>query len=96
MLNLEGHLNCCIALQVTVTLLNGWILPNGGVASGRVFPAACAAGLFFKIVDSLNVNKFYPHVVTKGIIKSYKCIDRPPRPPKKTFHSLQCTNLSEG
>ena len=27
-------------------LLNGWILPTGGVALGRVCPAACAAGLF--------------------------------------------------
>ena len=27
-------------------LLNGWILPTGGVASGRVCPAAWAAGLF--------------------------------------------------
>ena len=27
-------------------LLNGWILPTGGVASGKVCPAACAAGFF--------------------------------------------------
>ena len=27
-------------------LLNVWILPTGGVASGRVCPAACAADLF--------------------------------------------------
>ena len=27
-------------------LLNGWILPTGEAASGRVCPEACAAGLF--------------------------------------------------
>ena len=46
-LDLEGHLNRCIDSKVTAILLNWWILPTGGVASGRVCPAACAAGLFF-------------------------------------------------
>ena len=46
-LNLEGHLNRCIGSKVTAILLNGWILPTGGVASGRVCPAACAAGLYY-------------------------------------------------
>jgi hypothetical protein len=45
-LNLDGHLNCCIGLKVKAILLNWWILPTGGVALGRVCPAACAAGLF--------------------------------------------------
>ena len=45
-LNLEGHLNRCIGLKVMAILLNGWIFPTGGVASGRICPAACAAGLF--------------------------------------------------
>ena len=45
-LNLEEHLNLCIGSEVTAILLNGWILITGGVASGRVYPAACAAGLF--------------------------------------------------
>ena len=45
-LNPEGHLNCYIGSKVTAILLNEWILPAGGVASGRVCPAACAAGLF--------------------------------------------------
>ena len=35
-LNLEGNLNRCIGSKVTAILLNGWILPSGGVASGRV------------------------------------------------------------
>ena len=48
-LNLEGHLYCCIGSKVTAILLNGWILPTGGVVSGRVCPAACAAGLFLNI-----------------------------------------------
>ena len=45
-LNLEGHLICCIGSKVLAILLNGWILPIGGVSSERVCPAACAAGLF--------------------------------------------------
>ena len=28
------HLNCCIDSKVTAILLNGWILPTGGVAAG--------------------------------------------------------------
>ena len=39
-LNLEGHKNCCIGSKVTAILLNGLILPTGGVAFGRVCPAA--------------------------------------------------------
>ena len=45
-LNIEGHLNCCIGSKVTAILLNWWILSTGGVTSGRVCPAACAAALF--------------------------------------------------
>ena len=45
-LNLKGHLNCCTGSKVTAILVNGGILPRGGVASGRVCPAACTAGLF--------------------------------------------------
>ena len=44
--NIEGHLNRCIGSKITAILMNGLILPAGGVASGRVCPAACAAGLF--------------------------------------------------
>ena len=32
-LNLEDHLNHYIGSKVTAILLNGWILPTGGVAS---------------------------------------------------------------
>ena len=35
-LNLKGRQNCITGSRVTVILLNGWILPIGGVASGRV------------------------------------------------------------
>ena len=45
-LNLKGHQNCTIGSKVTAILLNEWDLPIGGVASGRVWPAACTAGLF--------------------------------------------------
>ena len=53
-LNLEGHLYRFIGSKVTAILLNKWILPTCGVASGRVFPAACAAGLFY-----LNKQQIY-------------------------------------
>ena len=36
------HWNRCIVSKVTAILMNGWILPTGWVASGRVCPAACA------------------------------------------------------
>ena len=49
-LNLEGHLNCCIGSKVSAILMNGWILITGGVASGRVYNADCAAGLLFSSV----------------------------------------------
>ena len=45
-LNLEGHLNRCIGSKGTAILLNGCVLPTGGVALGRGCPAACATGLF--------------------------------------------------
>ena len=35
-LNFAGHLNCIPGLKVAAILLKGWILPVGGVASGRV------------------------------------------------------------
>ena len=59
MLNLEGHKNCSIGSKVAAILLNGLILPTGGASPGRVWPAACTAGLFFK--DHL---KFYCFVRT--------------------------------
>ena len=48
--NLEEHQNRCIGSKVTAILLNGWILPTSVVASGRVCPGACAAGLFLNCV----------------------------------------------
>jgi hypothetical protein len=39
-LNLEGNLNRCIGSKIAPILLNGWIFPTGGVALGRVCPAA--------------------------------------------------------
>ena len=53
-LNLEGHPNCCISSKVTAIWLNGWILPTGGVPSGRVCPAACAAGLLMSKLTFLS------------------------------------------
>ena len=45
------HQNCCINSKVTGNFLNWWILPTGGVASGRV----CVCSLGSRIVfPSLN------------------------------------------
>ena len=46
-LNPEGHQNCCIVSKVTTILLNGGILPTGGVASGRVFACSPRSRLVF-------------------------------------------------
>ena len=35
-LNVKGNLNHIIGSKVIIILLNGWSLPAGGVASGRV------------------------------------------------------------
>ena len=43
--------NRLIGPKVTATSLKGWILPIGGVDSGRVSPTACAAGLCFFILE---------------------------------------------
>ena len=61
MLNLEGHLNRCIGSKVTAILLNGYILPTGGVASVMV---CLAAGLFY--IVSNTISKKSLAVVTGG------------------------------
>ena len=38
-LNFKGHHSYIIGSKVTVILLNGWVLPVGGVASGKSAPA---------------------------------------------------------
>ena len=45
-LNLKGNLNCIIGSKVTANLLEGLILPIGGVASGR----DCACSLHSRLV----------------------------------------------
>ena len=45
-LNLEGHPKCITGSKVMAILLNGWILPINGVASGRV----CACSLRSRLV----------------------------------------------
>ena len=46
LLNPEGHHNLISDSKVTAILLNCWILPIGGVASGRV----CACSLCSRVV----------------------------------------------
>ena len=56
-LNLDGHLNRYIGSKVTAILVNGGILPCGGVASGRV----CGSSLRSRIVClkiGLNKSKY--------------------------------------
>ena len=46
-LNSEGHHNSCVGSKVMAILINGWILPTGGAASGRV----CACRLRSRLVQ---------------------------------------------
>ena len=50
-LNLEGHPNCITGSKVMVILLNGWLLPIGGVALGRV----CACSVHSRLVSCLYI-----------------------------------------
>ena len=58
-LNLDGHLNCFIGSKVTAILVNGGILPMGGVAVGRVCTCSLHSSLvfviFFKKLHEKNV-----------------------------------------
>ena len=47
-INLEGHLNRISDSKVMVILLNRWILPIGGVASGRVCDCSLRSRLVFE------------------------------------------------
>ena len=52
-LNLKGYENHNIGSKVTEILLNGWILPIGGVASGRV----CTCRLRSRLVHTERVRE---------------------------------------
>ena len=54
-LNLEGHQNRITGSRVTAILLNGWTLPIGEAASGRV----CACSLRSRLVLVLPVCETY-------------------------------------
>ena len=45
-LDLEGHQHCITGSIVTAMLLNRWISPIGGVASGRVSASSLRIRLF--------------------------------------------------
>ena len=58
-LNLEGYQNRSIGSKVTAILLNGWNLPTGGVALGRV----CACSLRSRLVSKeLQFYQIYPYL----------------------------------
>ena len=50
----EGHQHCITGSKVTAILLKGWILPIGGVASGRV----CACSLRSMLVSNSQDSSF--------------------------------------
>ena len=68
-LNLEGHLNRFIGSKVTAILVNRGILPNGGVAEGRV----CACSLRSRLVFTVCAQFFVVVVaIQKKIILNKK------------------------
>ena len=70
-LNIEGNPNCITGSKVMVILLNGGILPVGGVASGRV----CAAGLFILMsVSSIGLDYIHIGQLDKPTDHLYKKI----------------------
>ena len=68
-----------IGSKVTANLPNGWILPIGGVASGRVFACSLRSRLvytyflckFFTDVDSKRKMAKYDTPASEGFIASY-------------------------
>ena len=55
-LNLRGHQNCITGSRVTAILLNGWTLPIGEAASGRV----CACSLRSRLVSVSKLSQGIP------------------------------------
>ena len=93
-LNLEGHLNCCIGSKVTALLLNGGILPTGEVASERVCPAACAALMQQTRADTTQTHGIVSKYISYSTmpfqchfrhVRSYLCVhlDKGSQPIKK-------------
>ena len=56
-LNFKGHLNRFIGSKVTEILVNGGILPSGGVASRRVCACSLRSRLVFVIYTCFVMNK---------------------------------------
>ena len=56
-LNPEGHQNTISGSNITVILLKGWILPIGGVASGRVCACSLRSRLVFCMISLLRIPK---------------------------------------
>ena len=70
-LNSEGHQNCIVGSKVTVILLNGLILPIGGVALRRV----CACSLRSRLVFSgteYNLVKKWPGAVLETVVTVFE------------------------
>ena len=61
LLNLKGHLICFIGSKVTTILVNGGILPSGGVALGRVCACILRSGLVSLLSSQLNLVEQVAH-----------------------------------
>ena len=59
-LNLVGHLNRCIGTKVTAILLNGWILPNGGVAQQACYRCN-------RLNECISRNRIFTHSLTHSL-----------------------------
>ena len=58
-LNLGGHLNRCFGSKLRVILQNGWILPTGGVAFGRVCYLEMQRNARLNIFIALKYYKYF-------------------------------------
>ena len=67
-LNLEGHQNCIPGSRVTSIVLNGWTLPIGEAASGRVCTCSLCSRLDFLQADSISMKSIYPGYENKKCV----------------------------
>ena len=89
-------------VQKLVILLNGWILPIGGIASEGSAPAACTAGLFFFVqYFKLGISYFHENnglhynLAMKPILVSlFFSLGPAPRPGRVMVLMCVCVCLS--
>ena len=62
-LNFKGHQNCSIGSKVTAILVNGGILPRGGVALGRVCTCSLRSMLLLWVFQNLYKYVSWPKIL---------------------------------